>query len=377
MLLTSDELRLFKRYGYLIKRGVMDPGLMARARECLWDDPPPSLKRDNPRTWVGPLPAGDLSNDPDSIRGHFHWKYRRVGAEPWIVRMLATDPAIFAMAEQMLGAGELQPPERIRGIYSILPFGDRPRPPVGCHCDGHPFHLGVVGYIDDVAAGGGGFCVWPGSHRAFYHTFRTGYLRDTTEGQDAVMERVNRAPPVDCHGEAGDVVFWHHRLASTTWPDTTTPRAFVRRCCSTTASATSNRSRTSPPPPTCGSTGPRRYAQSNCSGSLTEIMALNKLPSIHPGEILAEEFLSPMNITQYRLAKTIGVDPRRIHAIVHGQRAITAETALLFSRFFGNSAAFWMGLQNQHDLETEEDRLSGRLDQVTPYAAGAGAPRRG
>ena len=103
----------------------------------------------------------------------------------------------------------------------------------------------------------------------------------------------------------------------------------------------------------------------------------SKLSPIHPGEILAEEFLSPMNITQYRLAKAIGVDPRRIHAIVHGQRAITAETALLFSRFFGNSAAFWMGLQNQHDLETEEDRLSGRLEQVTPFAAGAAIPSRG
>ena len=102
-----------------------------------------------------------------------------------------------------------------------------------------------------------------------------------------------------------------------------------------------------------------------------------KLPPIHPGEILAEEFLAPMNVTQYRLAKTIGVDPRRIHAIVHGQRAITAETALLFSRFFGNSAAFWMGLQNQHDLETEEDRLSGRLEQVTPYTAGTAVPSRG
>jgi addiction module HigA family antidote len=98
-----------------------------------------------------------------------------------------------------------------------------------------------------------------------------------------------------------------------------------------------------------------------------------KLPPIHPGEILAEEFLSPMNITQYRLAKAIGVDPRRIHAIVHGQRAITAETALLFARFFGNSAAFWMGLQNQHDLECEEDRLASRLDLVTPYATGTGA----
>ena len=98
----------------------------------------------------------------------------------------------------------------------------------------------------------------------------------------------------------------------------------------------------------------------------------NKLPPIHPGEILAEEFLSPMNITQYRLAKAIGVDPRRIHAIVHGQRAITAETALLFSRFFGNSARFWMGLQNQYDLEREEDRLATRLDLVTPHASGTG-----
>jgi len=213
VLLTSDELRFFKRNGYLIKRGVMDPALMARARACLWDEPPPSMKRDDPRTWVGPLPAADLSKDPDSVRGEYHWKYRRIGADPWAVRMLATDPAIFAMAEQMLGAGEMQPPERIRGIYCILPFGDRPRPPVGCHCDGHPFHLGVVGYIDDVAPGGGGFHVWPGSHRTFYHTFRTGYLRDTAPGHEAAMERVNRdTPPVECHGKAGDIVFWHHRL---------------------------------------------------------------------------------------------------------------------------------------------------------------------
>ena len=96
----------------------------------------------------------------------------------------------------------------------------------------------------------------------------------------------------------------------------------------------------------------------------------NKLPPIHPGEVLAEEFLTPMNVTQYRLAKAIGVDPQRIHAIVHGQRAITAETALLFSRFFGNSARFWMGLQNQYDLESEEDRLASRLDLVTPHTTG-------
>ena len=94
---------------------------------------------------------------------------------------------------------------------------------------------------------------------------------------------------------------------------------------------------------------------------------LGRLSPIHPGEVLNEEFLLPMGITQYRLAKAIGVDARRIHSIVHGQRAITAETALLLSRFFRNSAAFWMGLQSQYDLETAEDRLSERLDAVAAH----------
>ena len=92
-----------------------------------------------------------------------------------------------------------------------------------------------------------------------------------------------------------------------------------------------------------------------------------KLPPIHPGEILNEEFLGPFSISQYRLAKSIGVDARRIHAIVHGQRAVTADTALLLGRFFGNSPAFWMGLQNQYDLETATDSLADRLDQVVVW----------
>ena len=75
-----------------------------------------------------------------------------------------------------------------------------------------------------------------------------------------------------------------------------------------------------------------------------------------------------MNVTQYRLAKAIGVDARRIHAIVHGERSMTAETALLLSRFFGNSAQFWMGLQSQYDLEVAEDRLSHRLSMVAAHS---------
>ena len=98
-----------------------------------------------------------------------------------------------------------------------------------------------------------------------------------------------------------------------------------------------------------------------------------KLPPIHPGEILRDEFLVPLKISQYRLARSVGVDPRRVHAIVHGERAVTAETALLFSRFFGNSAEFWMSLQSQYELEREQDRLADRLGKVTAYGVSSGA----
>ncbi len=83
-----------------------------------------------------------------------------------------------------------------------------------------------------------------------------------------------------------------------------------------------------------------------------------KLPPIHPGEILDKEFLRPLGITQYRLAKAIGVDVRRIRAIVQGQRSITAGSALLLSRFFQNSTEFWMGLQSQYELELATERIN-------------------
>lgn len=92
-----------------------------------------------------------------------------------------------------------------------------------------------------------------------------------------------------------------------------------------------------------------------------------KLPPIHPGEILDEDFLQPMGITKYALAKAIGVDATRIHSIVLGTRAITAETALLLSKFFGNSAEFWMGLQAQYDRERAEDEMSERLASIVPW----------
>ena len=87
----------------------------------------------------------------------------------------------------------------------------------------------------------------------------------------------------------------------------------------------------------------------------------HKLAPVHPGEILLEEFLKPMEITQYRLAKDLSVPPRRINEIVQGKRAISADTALRLSRYFGTSERFWSNLQSRYDLELEKDRLGKRL----------------
>ena len=99
-------------------------------------------------------------------------------------------------------------------------------------------------------------------------------------------------------------------------------------------------------------------------------MSEQKLAPIHPGEILLEEFLEPMGISQYRLAKDISVPARRINEIVHGARAISPDTALRLSRYFGLTERFWMNLQAQYNLEIEKDRLKDRLEkEVRVYAA--------
>ena len=91
---------------------------------------------------------------------------------------------------------------------------------------------------------------------------------------------------------------------------------------------------------------------------------------IHPGEILLEEFLHPMKISQYRIAKDISVPQRRISEIVHGKRSITADTALRFGRYFGMEAQFWLNLQSRYDLQKAEAGLAKRLDkEVIPHAA--------
>ena len=227
--LTPDEIRFFKREGYLIKRGVLDAELMARARERKWAGAPARMKRDDPGTWFGPFRADEeLVEDPVNFRSGFTWKYTAPGYEPWIVAMLATNPLLLGWAEQLLGRGETEVPERIRGIYCQLPEGELPPRPTVCHCDVTPDRLhstplsallapglGAVGLIADIPPAGGAFTVWPGTHRIIHD------LLLHTEGlarNEAYQRRIiefNADPRVESHGAAGDVLLWHRLLAHT------------------------------------------------------------------------------------------------------------------------------------------------------------------
>ena len=100
-------------------------------------------------------------------------------------------------------------------------------------------------------------------------------------------------------------------------------------------------------------------------------MATKVIAPIHPGEVLLEDFLKPLGLSQYRLAGAVKVPPRRINEIVHGKRAVTADTALRLSRFFGTSERYWMNLQSRYELEVQKDRLGSALEDEVEVLAEA------
>jgi len=93
-----------------------------------------------------------------------------------------------------------------------------------------------------------------------------------------------------------------------------------------------------------------------------------RLAPVHPGEVLLQDFLLPLGMSQYRLAKDINVPPRRINEIVHGTRSVSADTALRLARYLGTSERFWLNLQAQYDLDVEHDRIGERIQQIIPRA---------
>ena len=216
--LTVEQVGFFRDNGYLILRNVLDPELMAQTRDAWWEVAPPDLKRNDPDSWVGAF--------ADS---RYTLKYRDRSFEPWMIELLYGNPKLQAVAKQLLGP-ELKKPERIRGIYCVFPDTDDTVRPAYFHVDAHAFHLGVVGYVDDVPPDGGGFTIWPGSHKHFYPTFKTAYTFN----------------PLDENKE-----YWDTEA----WPAVSEidPRAYLRFC---------RRCRPVAPPH-----GARRWAQSLAPGA--------------------------------------------------------------------------------------------------------------
>jgi hypothetical protein len=254
MSLTNEQMAFFKDQGYLLVRGALDTQLCAEAQDSMWNALPTDshLKREDPSTHIGPFPESERSTDPLHIRDGFLWQWRAQGTSEATIKLIYSD-RVLDMARSLLGddlrqavvggtpmgsrgpawpGGPTDPAldnEGARGIYFTLPYGDKAREPDRAHTDGHPFQLGIVGLLSEVPEDGGAFKVWPGSHKRLYPTFQMQYDQPripyyghlpSHKGiihSDAYLTELEKVhadtQAVECCGQAGDVVFWHHRMA--------------------------------------------------------------------------------------------------------------------------------------------------------------------
>jgi len=223
-MLTDDEVLQFKNDGYLVKRGVIDQDYCKTARERLWDDAPPSLSEDDPESWIGPFKPEDESEEKQNFRKGYRWQYRKVGGEQWMADGLPCHSYVQSVVNQLLGKDRFTQPSRVRGIYCTLPYGDVERKPRSVHIDEGPSTLGVVCYVDRVDPDGGGFTVWPGSHKRMYYTSQSRHLRQDTDAYIQVKQDLDdtwETSSVQTFGDPGDIVFWHHRMAHMASPNYT------------------------------------------------------------------------------------------------------------------------------------------------------------
>eukprot|EP01048_Picozoa_sp_COSAG05_P008272 COSAG05_NODE_622_length_8291_cov_19.484985_10_plen_318_part_00 len=225
------------------RRGILDPALCAAARERLWEaNDLPRLRRDDPATWTE-FTADEECNDAATLRRRFSWRVRSCAREELLLQLLPRNSAVRAVVGELLGAGNFgfTPPgyysgdfstdfsdfsEKTRGIYAVMPYAhDRPRARLQLHNDStleSRDRVSCVGYIDDVLPGGGGFAVWPGTHRSCWNKIDHWEERRRQDPSavpvdaPALLQQwediVTSVHPVDCAGKAGDVIFYHSRL---------------------------------------------------------------------------------------------------------------------------------------------------------------------
>lgn len=223
--LSPAEIEHFKREGYIVKRRLLtDARVFEQIVEHLWANVPRDIvRRDDPATWLDAPHTRWTSDDADAVgllTENGNWKMRSrgttgIGTEPFLVDELANHPNMLATVEAFLG----EPPrrtQRVRGIYAVFPCPPGAERRFGAHTDYQAAQLAAMVIVDDIAPQGGGFTLWPGSHRRMHPHWdfvqgtqisdekREGFRR----ARDAVLRDI---VPVEFTGQAGDVVFWHPR----------------------------------------------------------------------------------------------------------------------------------------------------------------------
>lgn len=210
--LTPEDVLSFRRDGYLVKRNILDRDGCRRAVNRMWSCLPASFDRERWWTWRGKLTDCDGTMRIRERRGRF--KIRdEVWFEPEWLELLPLNPFVRAATEQLLGAGTVATPKRVRGIYAVFPVRTLlKRRRHNGHIDRPLFNLGMIAYLDDVEPGGGGFHVWPGSHRILYHDFLHEFGEESRPSLAQHKAELRRNWPVEITGRAGDVIFYHYRI---------------------------------------------------------------------------------------------------------------------------------------------------------------------
>ena len=213
---TIGDIESFALNGYVVMRGVLDERLLERAEDLMWEALGKNFDRDDSLTWRSV--ATDCAGAIAVSDRYGKVKLREaVWGEPALDALLTRNPVVFAMVERLLGAGNVLPPERSRGLYPTFPTPEHAKVPIHAHVDlpRLPFKVGVVAYLDDVPSGGGGFAVWPGSHRALFSACADDPSSPANRRRRAFRKAIrdfDAHEPVEITGGAGDVILFHHLL---------------------------------------------------------------------------------------------------------------------------------------------------------------------
>ncbi len=211
-MITSEQLAFFARNGYLQLRQFIQPDTCKQLIDLTWERLPTSWRRDDPDTWAGVVADTCHTGDVHERRGHLRFQRGNILASPHIAETFGREGPVGSAVEAIIGHPIA--PMRTRGFYVIVPFVDRNdiSPVTRPHIEAHAVQVICLCYLDDVAPGGGGLSIWPGSHRDVYPTMASKLEHIAGPSHGEVMASWRRKMPIELHGLQGDVVLIHHRL---------------------------------------------------------------------------------------------------------------------------------------------------------------------